>query len=274
MPPKKGDAPAINDFALPFLHRQQLDFESGVAFELEVAILAGSTGTITLAGATKAGFFKFSIKPAVTGFEEDFVFRIPDIPLFISLQTFDTEHLQGTTWAQIFLRIAKMRAFRMCSGWVTPEQSLSYPSIQAESPRQGGGLVNFITGANPAAGAEVSDTLSTSRLVRIQSAQVRLVTDGTAANRRVHFRIVRSTGLLLWEGFSDVDQTASTTIDYILSPVGAVPDSTDNGIVIIPIPPNLLVKPGWIVKTVTTNIQAGDNFAAASYMTEEWFGTF
>lgn len=114
---------------------------------------------------------------------------------------------------------------------------------------------------NPGAGSEISETVTSGEMWKLQSITFSLVTSATVANRRVHFQVNGPEGRLL-DAFSDIDQPASTTRQYTVAAFGNLPDREDGDDILIPIPPDFLVPQTSTLKTSTTNLQAGDNFSA------------
>lgn len=117
----------------------------------------------------------------------------------------------------------------------------------------------LLTGADPAAGSEISYTHSGSP-VALLAVRFSLVTSGTVANRRV--RIVVDDGATEFARVSSLsDQTATLTWDYA---AGANVDGAAVSALFVqlPLPTPLVLQAGWRVRTLTSAIQAGDNFSA------------
>lgn len=134
---------------------------------------------------------------------------------------------------------------------------------------EGAGVVRAVTGADPAAGAESTETVTADRRWRLLSWRISLVTDGTAANRIPAF--VVDDGATAYGRFPGGTQTASTTAQHTFSDVGAA--STANGLV-SPFAGQLILPGGHRLATSTSNIQAGDNYGAPTYLIEEWVGNY
>lgn len=128
----------------------------------------------------------------------------------------------------------------------------------------GPGTIKSITGTDPVAGSEISETVPANTIWRFWGAVASLVTDATVANRRVKVLIDDGTTTVFPSDSSSV-QAASQTESYIIGPhAGVVADHW------IPTPPGMLVLAGWRVQTSTTLIKTGDNWGAPQLTVEEW----
>lgn len=120
----------------------------------------------------------------------------------------------------------------------------------------------------PAAGAEASADFRGAEAARVHSFRVALTTDATVANRLVALEIVRG-GVVLWRSAAHAAQTASTTITYQWTAAdffrsAAINDEAFDYI------PELRVRGDAIVRTVTTALQAGDQYGAPVVVREVW----
>lgn len=128
----------------------------------------------------------------------------------------------------------------------------------------GPGAYLSLTGTNPAAGIEIIETVPTNTIWRLWGAYASLVTDATAANRRVKVLIDDGTNTVFPSDSSAV-QIASQTEYYIIGPhSGVVADHW------IPTPTGMLMLAGWRMQTSTTLIKAGDNWSAPQLTVEAW----
>lgn len=143
-----------------------------------------------------------------------------------------------------------------------------WPQGSIRSGLEGPGFVRSITGTDPAAGAEISETVPTNARWRPIALRFRLVTDATVANRRP--------GIVLDDGATAYFvsqagsvQTASLTYDYNAGTLGFTQGvfSLDQW---IPLPHYLLMPGGHRIRTSTVNLAAGDNYGAPQLLVEEW----
>ncbi len=128
----------------------------------------------------------------------------------------------------------------------------------------GPGAMLSLTGTNPAADTEIIETVPSNTIWRLWGAYATLVTDATAANRRVKVLIDDGTNTLFASDASAV-HTASLTEAYIIGPhAGVVGDHW------IPTPPGMLMLAGWRMQTSTTLLKTTDNWSAPQLTVEAW----
>jgi hypothetical protein len=129
------------------------------------------------------------------------------------------------------------------------------------------GILRVVTGTDPAAGAEIVETVPAGKIWRLLSIRFALVTDATVASRRTHVIIDDGTSELFRVSGS-TDQTASSTARFSLSPAfGTISNNASTNH--FPMP-SIHLEPGFRIQTSTSNIQAGDNYGAPIMYVEEW----
>lgn len=145
----------------------------------------------------------------------------------------------------------------------------------------GGGEGNFrtVTGANPAAGAEASDAVPAGALWKLLAYSIVLVTDGTGANRIVN--LVADDGAvtnrygLIYGGATAHTATLTRTHMFKDGSDNQGDDNlsfADTQTMLLrskPLFKNMLL-PGDVLRTNTTAMVAGDDYAAPIFMVEEW----
>lgn len=157
---------------------------------------------------------------------------------------------------------------RLLAGYLTDDYTPSFPFGKIEGPLEGPGNIRSITGTDPAAGAEVSETVPTGARWRVHVLNVQLVSDLTVATREV--QIVMDDGTtIVHRQPSGIGQIASLTIPYFFSNAGAAQGASQNQVRSLVFPP-LPMLAGYRIRTVTTALQAGDNHAAPQLLIEEW----
>jgi hypothetical protein len=177
---------------------------------------------------------------------------------------------------QTFVRVDVVRGMgsvdvvlsTLMQGYVTATQRLAYPGSPIESSLAGPGAIRSITGTDPAANTEVSETVPTGARWRFLSLLVTLVTDATAATREVALTADDGTNAHCRIPATQ-SQAASLTRRYTFTQ--ATPLAGLNQDATIPAMfPALLLAAGHRLVTVTTARQATDNFGAPQYEVEEW----
>lgn len=129
------------------------------------------------------------------------------------------------------------------------------------------GRIRSITVTDPAADNEILETVPARRRWRLISIRFKLITDANVANRIVTLTIDDGTNNLLTIP-SDTAQTASLTryYHYHLQPV---PQFLIDAIFSLPLP-DLFLAAGFRIQTLTTGLQAGDDFSVIQLLVEEW----
>lgn len=156
----------------------------------------------------------------------------------------------------------------LAKGYVTAAGGLIWPGGPYLDSVEGPGLLRSVTGTDPAAGAEISESVPTNARWRLRSLRASLVTDATVATRTVNFIVDDgATTLLNFPGVTT--QTASLTRAYNVAEYGFQPSAVGTDIFFY-IPFLVRLLQGWRIRTSTTNLQAGDDWGAPQMEVEEW----
>lgn len=161
----------------------------------------------------------------------------------------------------------------LIQGYVGDNQFLFWPWGKSEGSLEGPGRLRAILGTDPAAGAEILESVPTGARWRLQAFSATLVTDGTAVNRLVHFRIRSSLSIIHFQVGSTTAQGASTTVRHSGGAGAGYAIGIDSTRLTFGLPTPLMLFAGWEIATDVLNIQAGDNWGAPSYAVEEWIET-
>lgn len=157
----------------------------------------------------------------------------------------------------------------LIEGFVTAVVRQAWPGAVLHGPLERSGALRRLTGTDPAANTEISETVPTGARWRLLSMRVALVTDANAANREVAITFDDGT-TVYFESAAAANQAASLTRQYTASIVGQRgAASTGTGILILL--PDVQLLAGHRVRTVTTNRQVGDNYGAPELFVEESF---
>lgn len=238
-----------------------LNFGSGQTFSLRIRSISTVAAQLTVRGLTRDGIFTLRHTTTSDLVQQEQIFRMPDIPIFISVVDELGSFVQGECYVTLSLLANNDELYQFSSGLVYVDKGLAWPDNGAMDTMPGHGRFITITGANPAAGAEISVTVPANTIWRLRSLNFTLVTDANAANRRVHVVLTTGGGQII-NCFGTIDQTASLTRLYSVASYGSVPDETDDNDIIIPIPNDVWLTTSSTMTTETTNILAGDNFGA------------
>jgi len=121
---------------------------------------------------------------------------------------------------------------------------------------------------SPNAGQDWTATIPAVARWRVKCLQAQLVTSAAAFNRVPHLVISDALGNSVFNFPAITNQVASTTVQYSAG-VGIVSVQFDNAVVwVLPYETHLLQ--GWKIGTLTTLLQAGDQWSNIALIVEEW----
>lgn len=180
--------------------------------------------------------------------------------------------LQGQTFVVVELVRGRTGAIQpltcVLQGYVTSTHRLAWPGSPIASSVDGAGVLRSITGTDPAAGVEISETVPAGARWRLLSLHTHLVTSATVANREVVF--VFDDGAT---GYAEVpagaSQAATLTRQYSLTRGVQRFAVATSDVLSVPAP-DILLPAGHRIRTATANLQAGDDFTAPQLLVEEW----
>jgi hypothetical protein len=160
---------------------------------------------------------------------------------------------------------------KLSQGYVTIFDSLAWPGGAMESSTSGQGNLRSITGTAVGAGVDISEVVPGGRRWRLLTFRAQLTASAAVANRAPSFQISESIVRPLYAIDPLQAQTASQAFVYnwargIGNRFANVGNVNQNA----PIP-DMLLFAGNTIKTVTANLQAGDQWGTPQYLVEEWF---
>ncbi len=156
----------------------------------------------------------------------------------------------------------------LISDYLTDPHALGWPGGILRSSVEGPGLLRSITGTDPAAGAEISETVPTNARWRLFSFRATLVTSGAAATRTAHIEL--DDGVNPYGRFGpNFDQGAGATFRYNAAALGFGFLGSANEVT-IGVPVTTPLFQGHRLRTFVSNLQAGDNWSAPQFLVEEW----
>lgn len=125
-----------------------------------------------------------------------------------------------------------------------------------------GGTPTSAASAAPAAGADITVTVPSGQTWTLQSFDASLTTSAAVANRVVAVVIDDGTNVL-YRWVAGLNQTASQTLEYAGAVGGVdVGGTARNNVVTFPLA-GITLPAGYRIRTITTAIQAGDQWTAA-----------
>jgi len=178
---------------------------------------------------------------------------------------------------QFFVQVAVFRGsgqsgFRhqvLASGYVGFDLALAWPGTGVLSPLEGPGALVSVAGSDPAAGAEISETVPAHARWRLQGISFALATSAVVAGRIVSVLIDDGASEFMRISNSST-QGASATFRYTVGAFGNNVSIAGSNTVVLMMPPDLFLFQGWRVRTLTTLLDAGDNFGPPQLCVEEW----
>ena len=248
---------------LPFLTRNMLAFGSTASLRLEVDLLGTTNADIFIRGYTKDGPFTFTFFHTGSATPVTRTFGLTDIPISVTLTTGNDQSIAGEVFAALHLSVNETRCALLAQGSPNFFDSLTWPSVVPMSPVSNLGRYTGYTGSNPAAGAECEVIPTTHQYLVLKTFQATLVADATAANRRVSLRAFDGTNDNTI-GTTNVSVTANQTKTIIFGVGLQLIDDAVTNIITAPIPDGIVVSPSGSINTITTNLQAGDNWGVPS----------
>jgi hypothetical protein len=148
------------------------------------------------------------------------------------------------------------------------KSALSYPGGPQASALDGPGNLRFVTIANPAPGAEFTQTVPTDARWKILAIGFTFTASVAVANRSFTV-LFRKSGVTLYEVGTGIVITASQAPRYRLA--AGVPFLTvDTLAYTLPLPTDFFLTGLSQILSITANIQAGDDYTAPLLLVEEW----
>jgi len=153
-----------------------------------------------------------------------------------------------------------------CQGYAGGLAYLSFPQSPIESALSGyGSQKNYTVGTTPGHDLSLGGPGFTTN--RIEVIQFTLITSAAVANRIVHLHILANgfDYVFTWNG---VTQTAGQTLVYNAAP--GIQPFTSGVLNYTPLPSPWLLNNTWSILTVTSGLDAADQFSSVQVTTEEW----
>lgn len=170
--------------------------------------------------------------------------------------------IRGLTGATMVLGL-------LAQGYVTEEQGIGWPGSPIADSISGGGYARTITGTNPAAGMELTETVPTGARWQLLGIRAHLIASAVVANRRP--RLLFDNGASIWMQSNSVFTTpANGNDDYTWAAGGWIENVIGAGGVCGGIPVDAPLIAGSRMRTDTSGLDAGDNWGAPTYTVREW----
>lgn len=157
----------------------------------------------------------------------------------------------------------------LLAGYLTEFAAVSWPTMRPHGSRDAVGSSVLVTGADPAAGVEWSIIVPLSTVWRVQSVRAILATDATVAARRPRLVIDDQVTPVAVIPLSE-DVPASSSADCTWGAGLSMSGAVGNAARLQGLPVELILPQGFRMRSSTTALQAGDNWAAPAVLVEQW----
>lgn len=178
-------------------------------------------------------------------------------------QTFVSVHvIRGRGQARILLAT-------LLQGYVTAEQELAFPGSPIQNSIEAGGHYRLVVGTDPAAGAEIVETVPTGARWELVTFQGILQVNATVTPRRP--LLVFDDGTTAYASLWANGSVTTSEVGAFLWGQGLTRgEPSDTGRKIGSLPTNVGLLAGSRIRTITENLQAADNWQAPHMFVREW----
>jgi hypothetical protein len=178
-------------------------------------------------------------------------------------QTFVSLHvIRGLAGARVLLAT-------LLQGYITAEQELAFPGSPVLNSVESGGVLRTIFGTNPAAGLEFSETVPSGAQWEILTIRVGFTTDANVANRRPSVQFLSGGGLVYQAPlFTTIPASSGPALSW--GQGMSYESAPGTSLLIAGLPIGLRLLGGDIVRSVTENLRAGDDYNAPTLLVREW----
>jgi len=214
----------------------------------------------------------FYIMPVAANLATPVVLRIPGVEGFLlsaSIAAPAVSH--GNVFASLLLQrgVGSGDATLgqvLCQGMPDAFSTLGYPQQAPQTALDGRGKISLFALGNPGAGLDFSFAVSTGQTAILRSFSVLLTCSAGVANRFPTFAIETSGGVIMGQFPAVSVLTASQAMQLSWAP-GANPLNVNN-VQSMGFPNELRLTQGSIFRTITSGIQAGDQYSAPVIVAE------
>lgn len=253
---------------LSFSDVKELAFPEAKTPQIRVESWSNAARILQIRGFTRDGTLSFDHTTNGDRSIATSTFNVSDIPAVMQVSPAVAPVRRGECYVRVTLLMAGFAVGRLIAGYVTDGMTLAWPGGKFENFTDGAGLLRTITGTNPAAGAEISETVPTNTRWKLRSVIFALSTDATVASRQVKMRIDDGASRL-YEVVADQDQVASENRTYYVIPgMGYTPRAYAD--FFVGYPADVVLLQGFRLVTATANLKAADDFGSPTMYIEEW----
>jgi len=223
--------------------------------------------TIQIRGLTRHGQINLGHTTNTSRVGKSETFNLPGYPIFVMISTASVNR-PGRLYLKVVLRAGGVTIAHLISGYLTAGRPLKWPEGPSELMTSGPGYIHLLTGTDPAANVEISETVPTNTVYLLETLYFSLVTDANAADRTVAVTFDDGTSEFM-RVEPNIVQVASKTYYYTFG-IGFPEDIALKKDAIHAPLPDMPLPEAYRIKTVTDNRQATDNFGAPLLRIREW----
>lgn len=217
--------------------------------------------------------FAHEVRLAGTGLLESSTLQVAEGYLMsLVARTTATDVRVGDIYAEVALARPQAGGAVILSllvqGYITSTDILSWPTPRFRGAIEGPGgiVVNVIS--NPGAGLEWTFTVAADVRARVVSLAFQFVTDATVATRAV--RLVVDDGTRFFALAAPTETQLASQTRFYSAHAGGFAGVTGVDYILLPLPPDLVLREGFRIRSSTQNLQAGDAFSNITVVTEQW----
>ena len=237
--------------------------------QIQIESWSNAARELLLRGYSEAGPFAETHTTNADRSRATNTFEVHGNPISITVRPSAVPVRRGECYVRVTLLLEGEPVKRLMTAYLTDGKTLTWPPGIQEGFTEGEGLVLHVTGTNPAAGAEISETVPTNVKWILRSIAVVFDTDANAANRvpKLHIK----DGAVKLHIFPGETAIVANDVKNVIWEGGLGTPSRESGAdMVYPMSPNMELFQGWVIATSTSALQVGDDYSAPAMVVEEW----
>lgn len=179
---------------------------------------------------------------------------------------------KGQCYVQVFLGRTPIGGgvdlVPLISSYVASEYSPGWPLGPAMTSVDGAGVIRSIQATNPGAGADFTVTVPAGARWQLLGLNYQLVTSAAVATRTSQL-VIDDGANVVFQNTQAAGQAASLTEQYCYTPLGGN-SPVAQGASLLSLAPSAFLAAGYRIRSVTANIQAGDQYSLINPWVLEW----
>jgi hypothetical protein len=229
--------------------------------------LLGADGQVSYNQSALANLAAGSINTQLFPMREGFL-------IDICVSAFGSTIQRGQTFVSLSLQFGNASGQTpfnvLAADYVTNSKPLAWPEGPIATSVDGPGSIVSLAGSVPAAGAEATFTVPAATRLRVYGCATQITTSAAGTNR--NFRLVIDDGTnALFEGtMTGSDTFGINTTAVVSGGSGVVCVNTPYPHINVAFPVQAILGAGWRVRTLTGNIDVGDQYTALRLAAEQW----